>query len=182
MSAYFKKVIKHFPHNKLLKLYCIFFNFNKKYNLNSVRTTLEQIKKMPNNTKEEFIIYGLENEMTKIKDKTINLNEGSESEQDALILEQNYKRLKYLITNSTKLYVEFWGIFSTNITNNLNTSKLYKIGEKLNIYLKEINYLWENNLKNKKIEVENEYIAQLYSKFLKEILWDKTQSEEVQKK
>ena len=182
MSAYFKKVIKNFPYNKSLKLYYIFFNFSKKYNLNSVRTTLEQIKKMPNNIKEEFIIYFLENEMTKIKDKTINLNEVGESEQDACILEQNYKRLKYLITNSTKLYVEFWGIFSTNITNNLNTSKLYKIGEKLNIYLKEINYLWENNLKNKKIEVENEYIAQLYSKFLKEILWDKAQSEEVQKK
>ena len=182
MSAYFKKVIKNFPYNKSLKLYYIFFNFSKKYNLNSVRTTLEQIKKMPNNIKEEFIIYCLENEMTKIKDKTINLNEVGESEQDACILEQNYKRLKYLITNSTKLYVEFWGIFSTNITNNLNTSKLYKIGEKLNIYLKEINYLWENNLKNKKIEVENEYIAQLYSKFLKEILWDKAQSEEVQKK
>ena len=182
MSIYFKKAIKNFPFNKILKLYYIHFNFSKKYNLNSVRGTLEQIKKMQNTIKEEFIIYCLENEIIKIKDKTINLNEGNESEQDAIILEQNYKRLKYLITNSTKLYVEFWGIFSTNITNNLNTSKLYKIGEKLNIYLKEINYLWENNLKNKKIEVENEYIAQLYSKFLKEILWDKVQSEEVQKK
>jgi len=182
MSAYFKKAIKNFPYNKILKFYYIYFNFSKKYNLNSVRGTLEQIKKMQNNIKEEFIIYCFENEIIKIKDKTMNLNEGNESEQDALILEQNYKRLKYLITNSTKLYVEFWGIFSTNITNNLNTSKLYKIGEKLNIYLKEINYLWENNLKNKKIEVENEYIAQLYSKFLKEILWDKIQSEEVQKK
>lgn len=182
MSGFFKKAIKSFPYNKILKLYYIHFNFSKKYNLNSVRGILEQIKKMPNNAEEEFIIYCLENEIIKIKDKTINLNEGNESEQDSIILEQNYKRLKYLITNSTKLYVEFWGIFSTNITNNLNTSKLYKIGEKLNIYLKEISYLWENNLKNKKIEVENEYIAQLYSKFLKEILWDKAQSEDVQKK
>ena len=40
--------------------------------------------------------------------------------------------------NSTKLYGEFWGIFATNVTNNLNTIKLYNLGEKLNKYLNEI--------------------------------------------
>ena len=180
MSIFFNNAMKKFPYNKLLKLYYIFFNFYKKYNLNSVRMNLEEIKKMKSNIKEEFIVYCLENEISKIKIK--NVKEGNEKEQETLILEQNYKRLKDLISNCTKLYVEFWGIFATNITNNLNISKLYKIGEKLNIYLKEINNLWEKNLKNKKIEPENENIAQLYSRFLREILWAKNQSEEVQKK
>ena len=78
--------------------------------------------------------------------------------------------------------MEFYGIFASNITNNLNTQKLYKLGEKLNAYLKEINNLWENNLKNKKIDIENENIAQLYSRFLREILWANKKSEEIQKK
>ena len=50
------------------------------------------------------------------------------------------------------------------------------------MYLKEINNLWEKHLKNKKIEFENENIAQLYSRFLREILWAKNKSEEIQKK
>ena len=182
MTIYFKKAMKNFPYDKILRLYYIQFNFTKKYNLNSVRANLEYIKKMKNNLKEEFIIYCLEKEIMNIKNQSLNLSEGNEIEQENIILQQNYKKLKDLIINSTKLYAEFWGIFSNNITNNLNISKLYKIGENLNIYLKEINNLWENNLKNKKINIENEFIAQLYSRFLREILWDKKSSEEVQKK
>ena len=182
MAIYFNSAMKNFPYNKILRLYYIQFNFSKRYNLNSVRTNLEYIKKMKNNIKEEFIIYYLENEIIKVKNRILNSNDGNELEHEYMILGQNYKRLKYLIINITKLYVEFWGTFSINITNNLNIFKLNKIGEQLNIYLNEINYLWENNLKNKKINIENESVAQLYSKFLKEILWDKKGSEEVQKK
>ena len=182
MAIYFHTAMKRFPYNKILRLYYIQFNFSKKYNLNSVRTNLEYIKKMKNNIKEEFIIYYLENEINKVKNKILNSNDGNELEQEYTIHGQNYKRLKDLIINITKLYVEFWGIFSINITNNLNILKLNKIGEQLNIYLNEINYLWENNLKNKKINIENESVAQLYSKFVKEILWDKNGSEEVQNK
>ena len=180
MSAFFNNAMKKFPYNKLLKLYYIQFNFYKKYNLNSVRANLEEIKKMKSDLKEEFILYCLENEISKAKIKDV--KEGNEKEQETLIIEQNYRKLKDYISNCTKLYVEFWGIFSTNITNNLNTEKLYKLGEKLNMYLKEISSLWEKHLKNKKIEAENEYIAQLYSRFLREILWAKNKSEEIQKK
>ena len=180
MSIFFTNAMKKFPYNKLLKLYYIQFNFYKKYNLNSVRANLEEIKKMKSDPKEEFIVYCLENEISKAKIKDV--NEGNEKEQEAINVEQNYKKLKDYISNCTKLYVEFWGIFSTNITNNLNTEKLYKIGEKLNLYLKEINNLWEKHLKNKKIELENENIAQLYSRFLREILWAKNKSEEIQNK
>ena len=103
-------------------------------------------------------------------------------EKEKLILDQNYKKLKNLIANSTKLYVEFWGIFAANITNNLNTQKLYKLGEKLNAYLKEIKHLWDKNLKNRKIDIDNENNAQLFSRFLREILWDQKRSEDVQQK
>ena len=84
--------------------------------------------------------------------------------------------------NGTKLYAEFWGIFEAKITNNLNLQKLYKLGEKINVYLKELKNLWEKDLKNRKIDFENESIAQLYTMFLKEILWDQKKSELVQKK
>ena len=181
MTLYFNKVMKNFPDNKILRLYSIQFNFNKKYNLNSVRANLEYVKNIRNDIKDEFIIYFLENEILKVKNKA-NINEGNEYENEFINLEQNYKRLRELIINSTKLYAEFWGIFSNNITNNLNLFKLHKIGEQLYKFLQEIKYLWENNLKNKKIDLENEYIAQLYSIFLREILWDKKESEEIQKK
>ena len=35
-----------------------------------------------------------------------------------------------------------------------------------------MNNLWDNDLKNKRIDDENQNIIQLYSKFLSEILWD----------
>ena len=68
------------------------------------------------------------------------------------------------------------------MTNNLNTFKLYNLGQKLNIYLKEINNLWNNELKSKKLDSENQVIVLLYSRFLREILWNKKKSEEIGKK
>ena len=180
MTIFFNTAIKKFPNNKLLKLYYIQFNFDNKYNLNSMKVILEDVKKMKSDLNEEFIIYCVEKEIIKIKLKEI--NEGTEAEEESLIIEQNYKKLKKYIVDITKLYVEFWGIFANNITNNLNSLKLYKLGEKLNVFLKEINHLWEDNLKNKKIDSENESTAILYSKFLREVIWDQKKSEIVQKK
>ena len=180
MTIFFNTAIKKFPNNKLLKLYYIQFNFDNKYNMNSMKVILEDVKKMKSDLNEEFIIYCVEKEIIKIKLKEI--NEGTEAEEESLIIEQNYKKLKKYIVDITNLYVEFWGIFANNITNNLNSLKLYKLGEKLNVYLKEINHLWEDNLKNKKIDSENESTAILYSKFLREVIWDQKKSEIVQKK
>ena len=65
--------------------------------------------------------------------------ESEEQEQnEKILLEQNYQRLKNLISNITKLYAEFWGIFEAKVTNSLNIQKLYKLGEKINVYLKEV--------------------------------------------
>ena len=180
MTIFFINFIKKFPNSILLRLYYINFNYQKKYNLNSVRANLEEIKTMKFTLSEEFILYVLEKEIIKMKIKDV--NEGNEIDKENRIIEQNYKRLKDLISNCTRLYVEFWGIFATNITNSLNNFKLFKLGENINVILKEISYLWENNLKNKKIEQENENNAQLYSRFLREILWDKKKSDLVIKK
>jgi len=180
MTIYFNTAIKKFPSSKILKLSYIQFSYDNKYNLNSMKAILEDVKKMKSDLTEEYIIYCVEKEIIKMRIKEI--NEGTEAEEESLILEQNYKRLRKYIVDITKLYVEFWGFFANNITNNLNSLKLYKLGEKLNLYLKEINHLWEDNLKNKKIDSENEKNAVLYSKFLREVIWDQKKSEIVQKK
>ena len=179
MALFFKNSIKKFPNSILIRMQFVQFNYDKKYNLNNIKTTLEEIKKMKFDLSSEFILFCQEKELSKIRR---DINDGNDEEKEKLILDQNYKKLKNLIANSTKLYVEFWGIFAANITNNLNTQKLYKLGEKLNAYLKEINHLWEKNLKNRKIDADNENNAQLFCRFLREILWDQKKSEEVQKK
>jgi hypothetical protein len=139
MSIYFNNVIKRFPYNLFLKLYCIHFNISKNYHLNNAKTNLELIKKMEHDFNEEFIIYCMEQQIVKSKNKDIDF--GNEAEKENSLLDHNYKRLKDLITNCTKLYMEFWGILAKKVKNNLNISKFYKIGENLNIYLREIKYL-----------------------------------------
>ena len=180
MTSIFNNAMRKFPNDILIRMYYIQFNYDQKYNLNSVRATLEDIKRLRINLHSKFILYCQEKTISNMQ--LNDNNEVNEEEKEKLILEHNYKRLKNLISNITKLYAEFWGIFSANITNNLNTAKLYTLGEKINAFLKEMNLLWKNNLRNKKINYENQNIAQLFSKFLKEILWDSKKSEAVQKK
>ena len=182
MAVFFKNSIKKFPNSILLRMQFIQFNYDKKYNLNNIKTTLEEIKKLKFDLSSEFILYCQEKELSKIRITELNDENENDEEKDKIILDQNYNKLRNLIANSTKLYAEFYGIFASNITNNLNTQKLYKLGEKLNVYVKEINQLWENNLKNKKIYIDNENKAQLYYKFLKEILWDHKKADDVLKK
>ena len=179
MNNYFTFGIKQFPESRELLIAYIQFNYSKKFNLNSVRTHLGKIQRLTNSIIQDFIIFSMEQDIKRIKNK---FGEEGDAEQEIDAMSQKYQRLKFLIENSTKLYGEFWGIFATNVTNNLNTIKLYNLGEKLNKYLNEINDIWENQLKGKKIELENQGVAQLYSRFLKEILWDKKRSEEIQKK
>ena len=184
MNAFFNKGFKKFPNNIFLLILYIQFNFTKRFNLNSVKAVLLYIKKLECNIKESFMIYCMEQNMKNLNNNRLDYNfendRDSENQED--LNDQKYQRLKYYIENSIKLYGEFWGIFSTNVTNNVNTTKLYSIGEKLNKYLNEINNLWDNELKNKKINNDNQTIVQLYSKFLLEILWDRKKSREVSKK
>ena len=185
MNLVFNEGLKKFPNNMYLLILFIHFNYNKKFNLNSVRTNLLKLKKVEYTIKQKFIIYCIEQNLRNMKNNNgfeldIEYDQDNDSQID--ITEQKYLKLKYLIENSIKLYGEFWGIFSTNVTNNINTYKLYSLGEKLNRYLNEINNLWDNELKNKKINNEYKSIVQLYSKFLLEILWDQKKSKEVSRK
>ena len=181
MSHIFNQAMKTFPHDLLIRIHYIQFNYDQKYNLNCVKTTFEELRKMKKNNKIRYVIYCQESTISSMRLKSD--SETIEQEQnDKIILEQSYQKMKKLISNITKLYAEFWGIFEAKVTNNLNVQKLYKLGEKLNVYLKELNNLWENNLKNKKLDFENESIAQLYSLFLREILWDNKKSDLVLKK
>ena len=180
MTTFFNDAMRKFPNDVLIRMHYIQFNYNQKYNLNRVKTIFEEIKKLKYGIHFQYVLYSQEKEISKMQLNDI--NDGNEEEKEQLDIDQHFKNFKNLISNTTKLYVEFWSIFATNLTNNLNTSKLYKIGEKLNEYLKEINKLWNNNLKYKKISFENQNIIQLYSRFLREILWDQQKSEAVQKR
>lgn len=92
--------------------------------------------------------------------------------------------MRLLIENSTKLYGEFWGLLSNNLSvgNKLNLQKLFSVGNKLNQILIEINILWETDLKMRKINIDSQSVVQLYVYFLKEILQNKKKSEEISKK
>ena len=181
MTIYFNLGMKRFHFSSKLILYNIHFNFTNRINMNSVRNNISILQNSYNTHKTNFLLFMLSKDIRNMKSKDVN-GDSSDYEQEHEILNQKYRRLRYLIENSTKLYGEFWGIFATNLTNNLNTFKLYNLGQKLNLYLKEMDILWNNELKNKKVDSENQVIIQLYSRFLLEILWNKKKSEEISKK
>jgi len=183
MNNFFNNGLKLYPKNFNLLILFIYFNYSKRFNLNSARLNFIQLKSIECSIKNKYIIYCMEQ---KIKNINFNGNSNFENEKDnnmeMNLIEQKYQQLKKYIENSIKLYVEFWGIFSTNISSKINTTKLHTIGEKINLYLNEINNLWDNELKNQKLSNEYQNIIQLYSKFLLEVLWDQKKSKEVYKK
>ncbi len=179
MSYHFNNIIKNYPKNSMIRIDNIHFNFRKQYNLNSVRINLSELKKLKVNFQEEFIIYCLEKEI-KAMDSKIAENGLNGALYDTELIEQKYLKLKFLIENTTKLYVEFWNIFAGNTTN-LNINKLNTLGSKINNYLNEINSIWEKDLKNRNGDYEYQGVVLLYSKFMKEILWNKKKSEEISK-
>ena len=184
MNIYFNKGLKIFPNNVQIIILYIQFNYTIKSNLNICKTNLILLKQLECNVKEKFVIYCIE-QFIKSNNENINyLNNENDKDNEIKIdiVEQKYQKLKFLIENSIKLFGEFWGIFSTYISTKLNTNKLYSLGEKLNIYLNEINDLWDNELKNERISDECQSIVQLYSKFLLEVLWDQKKSKEVYKR
>ena len=179
MSRHFNSIIKSYPKNSLIRIYNIHFNFSKQYNINSVRANLAELKKLHVNFQEEFITFCLERDIKELDSKVSEAGADGNA-YDIELIEQKYLKLKYLIESTTKLYVEFWNIFAGNITN-LNITKLNNLGSKINNYLNEINNLWENDLKNVNGDFEHQGIILLYSKFMKEILWNKKKSEEISK-
>ncbi len=182
MNNYFNLGIKKFPNSRLLLMIFVQFNYEKKYNLNAAKTYLAKLEKQKNTLTEDYIIYCIKQNIQSSNNKINDVNDGNEMIKVEDTIEQKYQRLKFLVETTTKLYGEFWGILAANLTNNLNLNKLFLLGNKLNKFLNEINLLWENDLKNKKIDLENQSIAQLYAYFLREILKNKKRSEEITKK
>jgi len=185
MSLMFNEGIKKFPNSKLIIMNFVQFNYEKKYNLNAAKTYLTKLEKTQNTITEDFILYSIKQNINNNKSSKINRT-FTITEEDVMriedTIEHKFKRLKLLIETATKLYGEFWGSLSSNTTNNLNLKKLFFVGNKLNQILSEINDLWENELKNKKIDHENQSSVQLYAYFLKEILKNKKKGDEITKK
>ena len=181
INNHFNLGIKKFPNSRLLLMIFVQFNYEKKYNLNAAKTYLAKLEKQKNSLTEDYIIHCIKQNIQS-SNKLNDMNDGNEMIKVEETIEQKYQRLKFLVETSTKLYGEFWGILAANLTNNLNLNKLFVLGNKLNKFLNEINSLWENHLKNKKIDLENQSIAQLYAYFLREILRNKKRSEEITKK
>ena len=184
MNNKFIDGIKTFPESRELLLIYVQFNYEKKYNLNAAKMYLAKLEKSNNSLIENYLIHSLKQSVNASRNFS---QHGSGNENENIVkieetIEQKYHRLKLLVETSTKLYSEFWGILATNLTNNLNLNKLFFIGNQLNKYLGEINSLWEHHLKSKKIDFENQSVAQLYAHFLKEIIKNKKRSDEISKK
>jgi len=175
--------IKKFPNNKNIVMTFIQFNYANKFNLNAAKTYLTKLEKESNTITEDFILFCIKQSVNSLNNKvnTI-LNIEDDIEKIEELKENKFRKLKFLIESTTKLYGEFWGVLSTNLTNNLNLEKLYFLGNKLNILLDEINEIWEKFLKNSKIDLENQSIVQLYAYFTREILRNKTKADEISKK
>ena len=63
----------------------------------------------------------------------------------------------------------------------MNLNKLFRVGSRINKYLKEMNNLWEE-LKDKKIDHEQQNILQLYSTFVKNIMQNQPVSTQIENK
>ena len=177
--------MKKFPNNKTIVMTFIQFNYSNKFNLNAAKTYLSKLEKENNTISEDYILFCIKQNVNSLSNNKVNsgLNgENDEMEKMEEITEHKFRKLKYLIESTTKLYGEFWGVLSTNLTNNLNLEKLYFLGNKLNILLDEITQLWEKDLKSKKIDLENQSIVQLYAYFVREILRNKIKADEITKK
>ena len=177
--------IKKFPNNKTIVMTFIQFNYSNKFNLNAAKTYLTKLEKENNTITEDYILFCIKQSVNSLNNNKINsglIGENEEMEKMEEMTEHKFRKLKYLIETTTKLYGEFWGVLSTNLTNNLNLEKLYFLGNKLNILLKEISQLWEKDLKTKKIDLENQSIVQLYAYFVREILRNKSKADEITKK
>ena len=171
------QAIKQFPDSQAILLSFLKFNYEKKYNLSTAKIYLEKIERFKNSIREDYIIFFIKKSQATI------INEDGEeiviNEEDTP--QHKFNRFKLLIDTSTKLYGEFWGNLATNLTHNLNLNKLFRVGSRINKYLKEMNKLWED-LRDKKLDHDQQNILQLYSTFVKNILQDQITSNQIENK
>ena len=92
MNLLFNEGLKKFPNNINLLILFIHFNYNKKFNLNSVRTNILKLKKVEYSIKQKFIIYCIEQKLRNMKNNNgfeldIEYDQDNDSQID--ITEQN---------------------------------------------------------------------------------------------
>ena len=176
----FSTGLKYYPTSHRIKIEYIKFNLSLKFNMNNAKILICQIEESDKSITEEYVFYTIKENMN-----TMYVTRSIDREDDSDVadgeLNMKFKKLKNLIEEITKLFNDFWGCLGTNLSMNLN-NKIFILGKKLNVLLKEIQTLWEKDLKHRKIEPNTQSIAQLYAFFLKKILRNKNASEEVLKK
>ncbi len=176
----FSAGLRYYPSSYRIKIEYIKFNLSLKFNMNNAKLLINQIEESEKSIIEEYVFYIIKENMNTMYVSRLNDREDDNDVADAEI-NMKFKRLKFLIEEITKLFNDFWGCLGTNLSSNLN-NKIFILGKKLNTLLKELQTLWDKDLKNIKIEQNTQSIAQLYAFFLKKILRNKHASEEVLKK
>ena len=175
----FSTGLRYYPTSHRIIIEYVKFNLSLKFNMNNAKILIGQIEESDKTITEDYIFYIIKDIMNTMYVSNSNDRE-EESEISDNELNMKFKKLKNLIEETTKLFNDFWGNLATSLS--MNSPKIFLIGKKLNSLLKEIQILWDKDLKNTKIESNTQSIAQLYAFFLKKILRNKHASEEVLKK
>lgn len=186
MNVLYNEGMKKFSSSRMIVLDLIHFNYQNKYNLNTAKVLIGRVESMNKSLREEFLLYLIKKNINIKNESSSGIQEKKNDSEDNDIsevdIEEKLNRLKFLIEESAKMFSDFWGNLATNLTINLNLQKIFFLGKKLNANINEINNLWENELKNQKIDINNIYIFQLYAYFLRKVLRDKRASDEIAKK
>lgn len=185
VTLQYSEGIKKFPNSKALVMSQVQFNYEMKINIAVVKTSLAKLEKAKNSLSEDFILYIIKQNISNTTSNN-KMNRSLSNEDEVLRIEDTvelkFKRFKSLIESGSKFYAEFWGNLCANSSNNLNLRKLFYVGHRLNKILVDINQLWELELKNKKIDFENQGIIQLYAMFLRDILKNRKKAEDITKR
>ena len=103
MNTFFNKGIKKYPNSSKILILNIYFNYSKRFNLNSVKTNLFLLKKIKVSLKEKYIIFCMEeNAKNNINEVDLNLYNNKDNDYKEDITQQKYQKLKFLIEFSIK--------------------------------------------------------------------------------
>lgn len=185
MNLLYGEGIKKFYNSRMIMIDFIYFNFKNKYNLQLAKIILGKVESIPKTISEEFILYDIKRQLNiRLDEIPYELREenSEDSQMKVVDIDEKFKRLKVLIEETAKLFSDFWENLATNLTINLNLSKIFLLGQKLNANIDELKMLWEKDLKNQKIDFDNQQTIQLYALFLKKVLRNKAEAEEITKK
>ena len=145
INNYFSTGLRYYPTSHRIKIEYVKFHLSLKFNMNNAKMLIGQIEEREKSITEEYIFYTIKETMnTMYISNSINHDEETEILDGEINMK--FKRLKNLIEETTKLFNDFWGNLGTNLS--MNLSKIFILGKKLNSLLKDIQILWDKDLKN----------------------------------